>query len=269
MLMAFYPFIWLAATWYDEGSWQRRLLNFTKVFFVVAIYFSYTRAAIGAVFLMLPFFFIIKWRLIKYVLAVVAIASIVGSAYLVQNNRYLKHAPDFKETIWHDDFGDHMSATFEGKDVSSMERIYRWIAGARMIVDRPLMGVGPGNFYPYYKKYAVSSFETWVSGNEEHSTVHNYFLLLWIEQGIVGLLIFLLLSAVIFITGERIFHKQRNKKSASLVMTCLIALMSIYVSLVLNDMLETDKIGTLYLFYISLIVIVGTQGLKDTNSEQS
>ncbi len=268
MLMAFYPFVWLAATWYKKGSWQHWLLLFAKVFFVAAIYFSYTRAAIGAIVLMIPFFFIVKWRLVKLALAVAAIAAILGAVYITDNNRYLKHAPEFDETIWHDEFGDHLNATLEGKDVSSMERVYRWIAGVRMIADRPLMGVGPGNFYPFYKKYAVSSFETWVSDNEERSTIHNYFLTLWVEQGIVGLCIFLILTATIFIVGENAFHTQTSTHNAYVVMAALVALMSIYVSLTLNDMLETDKIGTLYLFFISLIVIMATHGLADTDSEQ-
>ena len=33
----------------------------------------------------------------------------------------------------HNEFSDHVSSTFEGKDVSSMEQIYRWVAGGHMI----------------------------------------------------------------------------------------------------------------------------------------
>ncbi|HRN94080.1 MAG TPA: O-antigen ligase family protein [Chitinophagales bacterium] len=268
MLMAFYPFIWLAATWYKKGSWQKILLDFAKIFFVLAIYFSYTRAAIGAVVLMIPFIYVVKWRLTKVVLAVAVIGAILGVAYIAEGNRYLKHAPEFDETIWHDEFGDHLSATIEGKDVSSMERVYRWIAGARMIADRPLMGVGPGNFYPYYKEYAVTSFETWVSDNEERSTIHNYFLLLWVEQGIVGLLIFVVLTIAIFIVGENTYHAQSLVEDKRIVLTAIVSLMSIYISLMLNDMLETDKIGTLYLFAITLILIMATQGLVHAKREQ-
>lgn len=267
MLMSIYPFVWLAATWYEKGTWQKMLLNFAKLFFLIAIYFSYTRAAMGAVLLMLPFYFVVKWRLVKVALAIVVVGAILGVAYIADNNRYLKHAPEFDETIWHDEFGDHISATFEGKDVSSMERIYRWIAGARMIAERPLMGVGPGNFYPYYKKYAVSSFETWVSENQERSTIHNYFLTLWVEQGVVGLLLFIMLTAAIFIVAENTFHRQ-NAANANVVMTASISIMSIYVSLTLNDMLETDKIGTLYFFFVSLVVILSTHGLANANAEQ-
>ncbi|MCS6819257.1 MAG: hypothetical protein NZ522_04845, partial [Chitinophagales bacterium] len=56
MLMAFYPFLWHASSWYDKRTWQKSLLNFSKLFFAVAIFFSYTRAAMVALFLFVPFY---------------------------------------------------------------------------------------------------------------------------------------------------------------------------------------------------------------------
>ncbi len=267
MLVVFYPFIWLAATWYEKNSWQRWLLNFAKLFFLVAIYFSYTRAAMLAALLMVPFFFVVQWRLMKLAIAVAAIGALAGVIYMTEDNRFLKHAPD-ESTIYHDEFGDHVSATFEGKDVSSMERVYRWIAGGRMILDRPLMGVGPGNFYPHYKQYAVASFETWVSDNDERSTIHNYFLLLWVEQGVIGLLVFLMLTGFIFLMGENIYHRLNDSRHKQIVMASLLSLMAIYFSLTLNDMLETDKIGTLFFFNIALLLIFATKQLPDSEGEQ-
>jgi O-antigen ligase len=68
-----------------------------------------------------------------------------------------------------------------------------------MFDDSKWLGHGPGNFYPTYKKYTVTEFSTYLSDNDEKSTVHNYFLLLLVEQGIIGLAIFLALSILIFI----------------------------------------------------------------------
>ena len=61
MMSVFYPFIWLAATWYEKNTWQRRLLDFMKVFYVFAIYFSFTRTAMLALLMMIPFYYIVKW----------------------------------------------------------------------------------------------------------------------------------------------------------------------------------------------------------------
>jgi len=39
LLVAFYPFCWLASTWYPRGSIKRMILNFSKVLFVVCYLF--------------------------------------------------------------------------------------------------------------------------------------------------------------------------------------------------------------------------------------
>ena len=113
--------------------------------------------------------------------------------WIKADDRYLQYAHDYRTTIFHHDFREHLQATYQLKDVSTAERFYRWIAGVRMIKDNALTGYGPNTFYNNYKPYAVPAFKTWVSDNKEHSTVHNYFLLIAIEQGIPGLLFFLLL----------------------------------------------------------------------------
>ncbi|MGN6399401.1 MAG: hypothetical protein ACTHMD_03040, partial [Flavisolibacter sp.] len=109
-------------------------------------------------------------------------------------------------------------------------------------------------FYENYKSYAVPAFKTWVSKNEEHSTVHNYFLLLIIEQGFVGLLLFLLLLGSLFWYAQKIYHRTREQfwkttiaaVSAILVMICTVNFLS--------DLIETDKVGSV--FYLSVAVLI-------------
>ncbi len=267
MVGLFYPFIWVAATWYEKGSWQKYLLNTAKILYVIAVYFSYTRAAMLGVVAMIPFYFIIRSGILRPLISILMVAVVGLSAYYLQDNRYMKFAPDYNTTVTHDEFGDHVSATFEGKDVSSMERIYRWVAASRMIADKPWLGFGPGTFYPEYKSYTLVSFETWVSENNEHSTVHNYFLLLWVEQGLPGLLIFLLLTVVVFFTADALYSKSKNKDEQYVLIAVLQSMMMIYLSLTLNDMLETDKVGTLFFMNISLLLIISTMTLFKADSK--
>ena len=190
----------------------------------------------------------------KPVLAISAVCITVFIIHLFTQNNYLKFAPQFEETIIHDEFGEHLSSTFEGKDVSSMERVYRWVAATRMFKDHPYMGFGPGNFFPYYKSYTVSSFETYVSDNPEGSTAHNYALLLLTEQGTIGLAIFLFLTTAIFIYGEKIYHRIKNDDDKQTVMFVLLMLAMVYVNLTLSDMLEADKVGPFFFIGIALLV---------------
>jgi O-antigen ligase len=126
-----------------------------------------------------------KLLLAAYIAAILIVLASVF--WLRQNDHYLKFSNDFKTTIFHKNFSEHIIATYKLKDVSTAERFYRWVAGARMIKDNATVGFGPGTFYYHYKSYGLPVFKTWVSDNEDHSTVHNYFLLTAIEQGIPGL----------------------------------------------------------------------------------
>jgi O-antigen ligase len=195
----------------------------------------------------------------KATVAIAAICIVIGLAYLFTNNNYLDYAPNYYETIIHEEFGEHLSSTFEGKDVSSMERVYRWVAATKMFQDHPWMGFGPGNFYPYYKSYTVNSFETYVSDNPEGSTTHNYPLMLLSEQGIIGLAIFILLTIVIFVYGEAIYHRIKDEEQKKMTLTILLMMAMVYVNLLLSDMLESDKVGPFFFIGIALLASLDIQ----------
>ena len=253
ILSVFFPFILLARNWYAKGTSTRALLSFSIVLYLVAIYFSYTRTCYIAVLLVYPFYFIIRHKLMRQILVLLAVGVTLLVMHLSKHNEYLKYAPVYEETISHDDFGQHLSSTLEGKDVSSMERVYRWVAASRMFKEHPYMGFGPGNFYPNYLRYTLSGFQTYVSDNPERSTAHNYPLLLLAEQGVIGLAIFLFLTAVIFIYGERIYHRMRDEEDKKVVMALLLIMGMVYVNLLLSDLLESDKVGPFFFICIALL----------------
>jgi O-antigen ligase len=155
-----------------------------------------------------------------------------------------------------------------------MERVYRWVAAKRMVADRPFMGVGSGNFYEFYKKYTVTEFATYISDNEERSTVHNYFLLILVEQGLIGLGIFALLTYFIFCDGNRLYQQSDGQQKRT-VLILLQSMMAIYINLLLSDMLETDKVGPFFFMIIGLLLAFQTKmvlfskssavALEDTN----
>ncbi len=253
ILSVFFPFILWARGQYASGSFKKRLLTFSVLLYIASVYLSYTRTCYLALLLIIPFYFVVKHKLMKPVFVFIFIGTAAGLTYLFTNNTYLKFAPSYEETIIHDEFGKHLSSTFEGKDVSSMERVYRWVAATKMFQDRPWFGFGPGKFNPYYKSYTITSFETYVSDNPEGSTAHNYPLLLITEQGIIGLTVFLFFTAVIFIYGEKIYHRMKNEEGKKVVMFLLLMLAMVYVNLSLSDMLETDKVGPFFFIGVALL----------------
>ena len=222
---------------------------------IVALYFSYARGAWLALIAGFVSYWLIRKKLLFAGYLLFLLVCITAIFWLKSNDNYLKLAPDYNTTIFHTDFREHLVATYQMKDVSTAERFHRWVAGVRMINDSWKTGFGPTSFFREYKSYTQPAFKSWVSKNEEQSTVHNYFLLLIIEQGAMGLLIFLLLLGVMFWHTQKIYHSTQQRKlkvmmgavGALLVMQCVINSLS--------DLIETDKVGSVFYLCLALIIV--------------
>ena len=176
---------------------QKKKVKWVIIIALIGLLFSYARGAWLALAVGGIAVFLIRKKLITKALALATITVLLAVSLLIWNDNYTRFAPNFNKTIFHTNFGEHIVATYQLTDVSNAERFYRWVAGIRMSREELFTGYGPNNFYKHYKQFADPRFKTWVSDNEDHSSVHNYFLLLLIEQGIPGMLIF---YALVFIS---------------------------------------------------------------------
>ena len=249
-----FPFVWILCRWYPRFSLKWWFLTGSFLLMIVAIYLSYTRATMASVFIVFGMYYVVKWRLSRqaFVIAIMGLASLFF--WLGQQNNFMNYTPNFERTISHQSFDNLLEATLRGQDISLAERYYRWIAGLYMVGNHPVLGSGPSTFYNEYRSYTLSSFKTYVSDNPEKSGIHNYFLMVLVEQGIPGLLIFLLFSYLLFAEGERIYHRQKDAQSKDVVMASLFLLSIMYSLLVINDLLEADKLGALFFFAAGLLV---------------
>jgi O-antigen ligase len=205
--------------------------------------------------LAMPFAYLFfRLRLTRYLATIGITFLIVAGIYYSIDNRYLNLAPNFERTIYHQNLGDHLSATFDGTDVSFMERIYRWVAAVKMSADHPIVGFGPGNFYNFYQYYTVTGFKTYVSDNPEKSGVHNYFLMTTVEQGYVGVAIFIALLIAFFVNGERIYQLQTTPEQRRFVMCLLVSQFVIFLNITMSDLIEVDKIGSLFFMNIAMLI---------------
>jgi O-antigen ligase len=221
---------------------------------------SYTRAS----WLALPaagiYYLVMRWRLTWLMLITVALAMVGSAVYFVNQDTFMRYAPDYEKTIWHgNDFGAHMASTYKLQDMSGMERVYRWVAAAGMIAEKPITGSGPATFYPEYKRYTVTSFRTFVSDNPEHSTTHNYFLLMLAEQGVPGFLLFWGLVATALLTAERLYHQSAQHPAVrQVVLVVTMSLVIIVFHLFLNELVEVDKIGSVFFVCLAMLIRSGT-----------
>lgn len=246
---------------------SKKLVLIAIPIFIVAIYFSYTRAAQGSVLIAAGAYLMFKWRLARPAMLFAVVAAVLGIIYLVQDNKYLDYAPNFDATITHYQFDNLIEATYKLEDISTMERVHRWVAGGRMLTKRPMLGYGPGNFYNTYQDYTLNEFQTYVSDNPEKSGIHNYFLMLAVEQGIPGTLIFTLLLIITILIGEKLYHRLEPGGARTIVMCSLVCLTVSTAILMFNDMIETDKMGPIFFFSIANIVIVDFWNKKKRSSQ--
>ena len=254
IMAVFFPFIAASVYWFWERARLRNLLAIISIFFLIAIYFSYTRAAYVALLLAGLSYWMVYWRFTKWVILFAVGSLPIGISYLAYENRYLEYAPDFERTITHTEFDDLISATYKLEDISTMERVYRWVGGVFMVQEKPWLGFGPGNFYDFYKSYTVNRFRTYVSNNPEQSGIHNYYLMVAVEQGIIGLIWFILLCATVLWIGENAYHRTKSAKDKSYIVAALLSFVIIISVLIINDLIETDKVGPFFFITMALLV---------------
>jgi len=272
MLSLLLPWVLYLRGSLNRGSRLRALWWALVVVWLAAILLSYTRAAYLAILLaaFAALLLRIRWFLpVVYLTLGLTVAVIAG---LSRKNSYLDLAPNYDRTISHTQFDDLMDATVKMEDISTMERLYRWVAGAHMSVAEPWLGFGPGTFTRYYKPFTVSGFRTYVSDNEEKSGIHSYFLMVLVEQGFPGLFIFLLFILAVLHTGQRIISRKRNSPTA---MAATASFIVILVFLSINDLVETDKIGSFFFLCAALLVHTdllemgkSPEGPNDTRTEE-
>jgi O-antigen ligase len=229
----------------------------TIISLLVATYFAYSRAAWVAVIFAAGIFISIRLKIVHFSIIGFFVLVFAGVIWLSANNRYLTYKPKMDKTIMHESLEDHIMATIQGTDISSAERYYRWIAALRMSQDYPVFGVGPNNWYENYKQYTIASFRTWVSRNPEKSTSHNYFLFMIAEQGYPAMILYAILIFAIFFYSQKIYHKLHDRFDKIVVISVASMIGALFINNFFSELLETDKIGSLFYFGISILVVMG------------
>ena len=266
MLSVFLPFVWFARQWYKKWTWQWCVLAAATLLMIIGVQFSYTRAAYITLIMAIGAYFVVKWRLMKLALALATAFFIFFIYNVTDQNNYLNSKPDYTKTITHDEFDDLLSATTKGQDVSTMERVYRWVAGGHMVADKPWLGFGPSTFTKYYKSYSLFGFTTYVSDNNELSGIHCYYLMTAVEQGIFGALLFIALVYAVLLKGEQVYHETKSPGRRRMVMIAILTSVIIDGLCLMNDLIETDKVGSFFFFCMALIVVVDLQNKKGLQS---
>ncbi len=252
-----FPCVIVAYSLTKKRSWVTRGVMLGIILVLIAgIVFAQTRAAYIAVFFGIGVGVAIRMKLVNFIMPTIYGLLILMLVYMIPNNKFLDFRPDYNNTYMHKDFAAHMIATIRGKDMSSMERVYRWIAAIRMSKANPFTGVGPRGFYYYYKPYAVTAFRTYVSRNPEQSTTHNYYLYMLVEQGYPAMLLYALLIPAIFAKAQRVYHRFKDKFYRAATVALAMTIGAGFINNFFSELIETHKVGALFYLPVALLIIL-------------
>ena len=267
VISMFFPFTFIAIFLINKDKkWLKYSAIFISLIFVLAIALSYTRAAMGAITFAGIVALAIKYRLANYIIPTFYVAVLALFIFLTKDNYFLRHTPDFNQTYMHHEFDEHLEATLKGKDMSSMERLYRWIAAIRMAQENPVTGYGPHAFYYHYKPYTIPAYRTYVSENYEKSTTHNYYLHLLAEQGIPGMLLYAIFVVLVIAKAQQIYHKHSDRCYKLITLASAMSFSVFFVNNLFSELLETDKIAPLVYLSLSVLVIIDSKTKEQPES---
>lgn len=237
-----------------EYSMKKRALSFAVfLLFVVATYFSFTRAAwlsaVAAVMVYVAFLLKIKF---KYVISIIGV--LVALFFSFKDQIIISMERNSMESS--QNFVDHIkSMTNITSDASNLERINRWSSAIRMWEERPVFGWGAGTYQFVYAPFQRSSEKTIISTNAgDVGNCHSEYFGPLSEQGLPGLILVFALMIAIFATGGRVYRRADNSADKYTVLFCMLAFVTYYTHGVMNNFLDIDKAAVPFWLYMAIIV---------------
>jgi putative inorganic carbon (hco3(-)) transporter len=235
--------------------------------FVIALIFSYTRAAWISLILAFGFFLgmFIKLRL-RIIFTIIGV--LVGIFFLFKTEITISLERNRQDSS--KNLSKHIkSITNISSDASNMERINRWKCAVRMFKERPLFGFGPGTYMFKYAPYQLKSEETIISTNAGlGGNAHSEYLGPLSESGLFSTITFLAIIITTLTTASRIYFRTKKRKVRIMALTLLIALLTYYFHGIVNNFLDSDKLSALFWGFTAMIVALDVYHHKEVKQNK-
>jgi O-antigen ligase len=233
---------------------------------LVALGLSWSRGAwIGAA-AAAAVMFIIALRRPAASAAIIAVVAIIVIAFnlvdllpLSLRNRLTDFTQSFSSF-------DVRGVNVNDANYSVIERLAHWQAAENMIVDRPYLGVGFGNYAAAYEHYRALNWPIALG----HA--HNYYLNIWAETGIFGLLAYLVLWGMVFYRTLRAFYTSaaspgRNGRAPFLFSAVALGLLGAWVQLSVHQVVDNLYVANIFLLIGAYFGIIDSLNKTDQPAE--
>jgi putative inorganic carbon (hco3(-)) transporter len=222
-------------------------------FLMMAIVFSYTRAAWVSLLGAMVIFIIVRLN-IRF--SFLAAAGFVISLFIISywSDIVIKLEQNRQDSS--KELAEHVkSISNVATDASNLERLNRWSCAWRMFRERPLFGWGPGTYMFQYAPFQISREKTIISTNfGTMGNAHSEYIGPLAESGFLGTLTFLTIIITTLITGFRVYRKADRGFIKTLSLTLMLGLFTYYIHGLMNNFLDMDKASALFWGYTAMLV---------------
>ena len=240
-----------------------RMVSFSLLtLFIVALIFSYTRAAWVSLAASLALFFMMKFRLNYRIFIVVSIVAMIGF-FIFQKDIFMQLSGNKQDSS--DNLMNHVaSITNVSTDASNLERINRWNCAIRMYEEKPFFGWGPGTYQFEYAPFQNFYEKTYASTNNgDEGNAHSDYLGALAETGLIGMLSYIFIVFSVIITAIKTYNKVNSKSLKLLLITLNCSLFTYFVHGFLNNFLDKDKIAVAFWAFIAVITVINLYHSND------
>ncbi|RJS90672.1 hypothetical protein CW705_05790 [Candidatus Bathyarchaeota archaeon] len=178
--------------WNSKSTATKVLLGFCLSSFIGGVILTYSRSGAFALFIGLITIMLLDKRKIRLVFIVLMLGLIMGPRI---SKRYVERITSIEH--------------YE-EDPSSMARVATNRAAINILKAHPLLGIGAGNFNSVFLDYTPSELLRWVRPGK---SIHNVFLQVMSETGLVGLSVFIVLIFNTFIDVLKVRKKRLSDLS--------------------------------------------------------
>lgn len=142
-------------------------------------------------------------------------------------------------------FPDQIFSHFSHPDSSSSNRLFLWHVALKLIAANPIIGIGLQQFHVYYARILVSRADQL----DPHGvSVHNQYLSIALEGGILWLLVtILLIGSIIFLCWH--YYRFATREERMLLLAALLAMVAIPIISFLDVPLENTE-ATVFLYLL-------------------
>ncbi len=140
-----------------------------------------------------------------------------------------------------------------GMSIFSDGRIKHWAVAIEMFKDKPLTGVGNGNYVTLHAKY-IEKYPQYIVLGEENFPTHNSYLKVLSEVGIIGFIPFLLMHVLIVVRGIKVCYLYDKYKG--IVKGIVVSLVIFLQVNLLDNMWFVPKVTTIYWILVGIIMLL-------------